>query len=293
MRVLLKGGLGNQLFQFSYLHFLHNTVPANLGIMKDSNSRVDRPFMLERLLNTCPHFKGAGWVTRKSYFSTLRMRLAKVRFIKGMVYWYQESNTVTEPHEYSFSAKIPKYRNKTVFVGYYQHWKYVESSWESVGPEILAALNPKVVLDYSLNDYLVVHVRRGDFTLQSEELGTLKSPYYEKAIQVVLTTLNLPRISIFVVTDDPDEAMKIFQGIRDVKIIGPTELDEWGCLSLMSGAKAVITANSTLSWWGGYLSFKNGGIMVIPNPWFADWGERVGSAFAHPGVLQVDSGFRQ
>ena len=100
-------------------------------------------------------------------------------------------------------------------------------------------------------------------------------------------------ISILVITDDPEEAKQIFEGNSDVKIIGPTELDEWGCLSLMSGAKAVITANSTLSWWGGFLSFKNGGIMVIPNPWFAEWGERVGSAFAHPGVLQVDSGFRQ
>jgi hypothetical protein len=293
VRVLLKGGLGNQLFQFCYLHFLYNSTQKKVGMIKDPNSRVDRPFNLERLLHSCNHVESAVRVTRKSHFLTLKTKLANVRFIKGLIYRYQELKVVHEKHEYIFSEKIPKNRNKSVFVGYFQHWSYVESVWEIIGPEILASLNKQIILKYSLNDYLVVHVRRGDFILQSEQLGTLKSLYYDKALQLVLTTLNLPRISLFVITDDPQEAKQIFKENSDVRIIGPTELDEWGCLSLMSGAKAVITANSTLSWWGGYLSFKNGGTTVIPYPWFAGWSEKVGSAFAYPGVLQVDSRYSQ
>lgn len=292
MRVLLKGGLGNQLFQFCYLHFLYNSTQKKVGMIKDPNSRVDRPFMLESLFDSCVHIEN-DVKYQKSFLFTLGLRIVKLKFIRGIIYRLNQSHTVTEQHEYVFSEKIPKNRNKSVFVGYYQHWSYVESVWEIIGPEILAALSQQVILKYSLNDYLVVHVRRGDFTLQSEQLGTLKSPYYDKAVQLVLTTLNLPSISLFVITDDPEEAKQIFKENSHVRIIGPTELDEWGCLSLMSGAKAVITANSTLSWWGGYLSLKNGGTMVIPYPWFAEWSEKVGSAFAYPGVLQVDSRFSQ
>ena len=292
MRVLFKGGLGNQLFQFAYLHFLYCSKQKKIGVIKDPNSRVDRPFMLDSLFNSCNHIEN-DVKNRKSFLFTLRLRLVKLRFIGFIVYRFQESKAVAEPREYVFLEKILGNRHKSVFVGYYQHWRYVESSWKIVGPEILAALSKQAMIEYSLNDYLVVHVRRGDFTLQNQELGELKSPYYDKAIQAALAALKLQKISIFVITDDPEEAKQIFQGNSDVKIIGPTELDEWGCLSLMSGAKAVVTANSTLSWWGGFLSFKNGGIMVIPNPWFAEWGERVGSAFAHPGVMQVDSRFRQ
>ncbi len=289
MKILIKGGLGNQLFQFCYLHFLHKSFGANVGLIKDPNSRVDRPFLLNRVFLTCNHIDES--LIQKPIFDKIKNILAKIRLIRGFVYRSQVSRSVNELYEYNFSLEIPNIKSNSIVIGYFQHWRYVDSCWEIVGPEIFAALNQQVIRAHSMNEYLVIHVRRGDFTLQNEQLGILKSQYYEAALQVALTALNLPRISIFVITDDPEEAKQMLSVNDEVKIIGPTELDEWGCLSLMSGAKAVITANSTLSWWGGYLAYKNGGIMVIPQPWFDLWGERVGSAFAHPGVLQVDSRF--
>ena len=291
MKVLIKGGLGNQLFQVCYLHFLHKSSGTNIGTIKDPNSRVDRPFLLERILHVCTHIEGG--VIQNPFLVNIKNRLAKIRFIRGLVYRSQVSKSVNESHEYDFSFEIPNMKRNSIFIGYFQHWRYVDSCWEIVGPEIFAALDQQVIRAHSVNEYLVIHVRRGDFTLQNEQLGILKNHYYEDALQVALAALNLPGISIFVITDDPEEAKQMLSANNEIKIIGPAELDEWGCLSLMSGAKAVITANSTLSWWGGYLAYKNGGIMVIPKPWFDLWGERVGSAFAHPGVLQVDSRFEQ
>lgn len=291
MKILIKGGLGNQLFQFCYLHSLHKLFGTNIGIIQDPSSRVDRPFMLERILFFCTHFEEG--VIQKPFLVKVKNRVVKMMLIRGLAYRSQVSKFVNETHEYDFSLEIPNIKSNSIFIGYFQHWRYVDSCWEIVGPEIFAALNQQVIRAHSVNEYLVIHVRRGDFNLQNEQLGRLKSQYYEDALQIALTALNLPRISIFVITDDPEEAKQIFSVKNELKIIGPAELDEWGCLSLMSGAKAVITANSTLSWWGGYLAYKNGGIMVIPKPWFDLWGERVGSAFAHPGVLQVDSRFEQ
>ena len=60
MRVLIKGGLGNQLFQFCFLHFLSISAEKEVGIVKDPKARIDRHFLLEKLLNLCAHVQVGG-----------------------------------------------------------------------------------------------------------------------------------------------------------------------------------------------------------------------------------------
>jgi hypothetical protein len=38
----------------------------------------------------------------------------------------------------------------------------------------------------------------------------------------------------------------------------------------MSNAKLLATANSTLSWWGGYLGIRNGNSVIFPSPFFRE-----------------------
>lgn len=289
MKVYIKGGLGNQLFQFCYLHYLHASVQRNLGIAKDPNPRLDRPFLLDSLIQFCSHTV----IDSKTspFASKFIEKILHIRIFKGLVYRLTKSKLEFESQEYVFSPEVATRKKNAIFVGYFQHWKYVEESWETIGPEINRCLSLYPLPDYCLTDYLVVHIRRGDFELQSEQLGILQINYYERAVLAVQTSLNMPRIKIYVITDQVEAAKKLFTESSDVVVIDPTMLDEWRCLRLMSSARAVITANSTLSWWGGYLCHKNGGFMVIPDPWFAGWATRVGSAFAIPGVLKVDSGF--
>ena len=194
MRVLLKGGLGNQLFQFCYLHYLFNLLHSNVGIVKDSNPRLDRPFLLDSLLQFCSHTDIDS--KRSTFAAKLRERVLSVRYIKGFSYRLQQSKLEFESQEYTFSPKVARRKKHAIVVGYFQHWKYVEQSWEVIGPEIYRCLSLYEVPDYSLNDYLVVHIRRGDFELQSEQLGILQSDYYHRAIDAALTSLHIPRIKI-------------------------------------------------------------------------------------------------
>jgi hypothetical protein len=290
VKVYLKGGLGNQLFQFCYLHYLHGSLQSNLGIVKDSNPRLDRPFLLDCLIQFCSHAEIDS--KRSPFASKFIGKVLHTRIIKGLVYRLKRSKLKFETQEYIFSPEVVTRKKNAIVVGYFQHWKYVEESWEAIGPEINNCLSRYPLPDYCLTEYLVVHIRRGDFELQSEQLGILGIDYYENAILAALASLQISRIKIYVITDQVEAAKELFTERSDLVILGPTVLDEWRCLSLMSSARAVITANSTLSWWGGYLCHKNGGLMVIPNPWFSGWAARVGSAFTCPGVLQVDSGFR-
>lgn len=290
MKVYLKGGLGNQLFQFCYLHFLYSSLDLKCGIFKDSNPREDRPYLLDNLLQFCNHAKTDSKMNLIA--AKILGRFLNLKLINGLAYRLHRSKLVFESQEYVFPPKLATLKKNGIAVGYYQHWKYVEKSWETLGPELNKCLKLYSLPPSYSNEYVVIHIRRGDFALQSEQLGILQKDYYERAIQAVLSTLHISSVKIYVITDEIETAMKICNESFDAEIIGPEILDEWRCLSLMSGAQAVITANSTLSWWGGFLCHKNGGLMVIPEPWFDGWAERVGSAFASPGVLQVDSGFR-
>jgi len=53
----------------------------------------------------------------------------------------------------------------------------------------------------------------------------------------------------------------------------------------------MISANSTLSWWGGYLALKRGAASFIPYPWFKNWTPEVGSAFNFPGFKILPAAF--
>jgi hypothetical protein len=291
MRVYIKGGLGNQLFQYCYLHYLNIVFQSQVGILKDSKPRPDRPFLLGDLLTSCSHIDSGS--RRPSALKKLKMRISNLKFIRGMVYRRQQARLVFEAQEFSFLPEISHHHPRSIFMGYFQHWEYVEHVWGAIGPEIQRTLNLQSTAENFVGDYLVVHVRRGDLLIQNRLWGILQIDYYGKAIKIAKEKLKLPDIAICVITDQPEEAENLFSEYQNVQVFGPTDLDEWGCLSIMSRSKGVIAANSTLSWWGGYLCHKRGGFMVIPDPFFDELGERAGSAFAFPGVLKVDSEFRE
>jgi len=59
----------------------------------------------------------------------------------------------------------------------------------------------------------------------------------------------------------------------------------------MSRSKYVIAANSTFSWWGGFLASEHAAKVFLPDPWFHNWPEEVGDAFYFPNCVRVKSDF--
>ena len=45
----------------------------------------------------------------------------------------------------------------------------------------------------------------------------------------------------------------------------------WDDLTILAGSDAVVMSNSSFSWWGAYLAWRNHGARVVtPAPWFAN-----------------------
>lgn len=111
-------------------------------------------------------------------------------------------------------------------------------------------------------DMVAIHVRRGDYVNNPFYVNLMDTDYYDKAMQI------FPDEKFIVFSDDIEWCKKqdLFDGCAFSE-----RNDEITDMNLMASCKGVITANSSFSWWAGYLS---NGIVVAPLEWYTDGFER-------------------
>jgi hypothetical protein len=111
-------------------------------------------------------------------------------------------------------------------------------------------------------DKIAIHVRRGDYVNNSFYVDLTKTDYYQRAMALFLGE------NFLVFSDDIDwcKEQDIFKGCSFSE--GHDEIKD---LNIMASCKGVITANSSYSWWGAYLS---DGKVIAPLAWYSDGIER-------------------
>lgn len=293
MKIFINGGLGNQLFQYAYSHIKAN----NIEVYLDFSPRADRPFELQKLIELCKHntkisktneflLKTRIKISRFSeklpinLLSNLFFKVAKIRM---------ELNPFTPIEDENIDENM-------LHLGYFQHWKNVENSWDLFGSEIISYLKTisiKPDLQFNPLTTILMHIRQGDLINVKETMGVIDSSYYSNGISIIQNSNNKVDFKIVVLTDDVIRAKEVvgLEKLKNVFIYGPNELTAWQTLKMMSDAKFFICANSTLSWWGAYLSSKKGSVCILPEPWFKNWHEQVGDAFYFPGSIRNPSYF--
>jgi hypothetical protein len=129
----------------------------------------------------------------------------------------------------------------------------------------------------------MVHVRRGDYTQFSELYGLLDPGYYVRAVHAVREHGEHEDSPIWFLSDDIPavrlefEAVFASESVRWVQPPSGTPAEE--SMFLLGAGAALITGNSTFSWWAGALSKHQQ--VVAPKPWTKSLGE--------PNVLIPDS----
>ncbi len=105
-----------------------------------------------------------------------------------------------------------------------------------------------------------LHIRRGDFLINSANHHNLGLDYYEKALLEFPT--NIP---VLIFSDDPEwcSNQELFSDDRFLIAEGNSSYVD---LCLMSLCEAHIIANSSFSWWGAWLA--NSQKVVAPSIWF-------------------------
>lgn len=120
------------------------------------------------------------------------------------------------------------------------------------------------------NDYVSLHIRRGDYVNNSFYVDLTKTDYYDKAIAEFSG-----KFLVFCADrqDGSDDVLdqewvmdwlESKYGKRFTLFKGFNEIEDF---NNMAGCKSHIMANSSFSWWA---SFVGGGKTVAPLQWFTD-----------------------
>lgn len=154
--------------------------------------------------------------------------------------------------------------------GFFQSYKYFEGQDEEI-KKVFAL--PHIE---GYNDYISIHVRRGDYVQHSGSFPPIGKEYLMKCIDYFLWNVR-PSCHFIFFSDDIEWCKQFIRdnyfidqmgGGMDVSFSeGKTELED---LSLMASCGHHIIANSSFSWWAAYLGHNPNRIVISPSAetWF-------------------------
>lgn len=266
----IKGGLGNQLFQYA----------AAYAISK----RLGQPFIFDPSFTanmTVRNFRLSQLCVESSDLVDERELPRKVSVIKNVYVnkacrMFNFSKHVCENYLYWLETKDiwqPEFftiDNENLYVdGYFQSEKYFKEYRE----ELLNQLRPKyepeapyiaaVDLIKQCNS-VAVHVRRSDFRKDNCRYHyLLGEEYYKKAITEMRKRVTNPIFFWF--SDDMNWVKTHIGNASDFKFVKiRTTNGDIDDMMLMKNCKHIITANSTFSWWAAWLNEHKNAIRIVP-----------------------------
>ena len=261
--IKLKGGLGNQLFQYAFGRYISTKRNEELlvdtdimEVKKDTYRKYGlKNFNIKAKLATSDEVK-----KNKYPFGALSkfLRLFKFRVLKIQ--------------NIGWNSKISN-SNKTYFDGYWQSYKYTEP----IRKELLKELTLKKsignkyfdILDKIKNTESVsIHIRRGDYVNNSKtskihNICDLK--YYAKAMDVIVKKLENPHFFVF--SDDIEWVKENLKTTHPIVFVSKPGIEDYEEMIIMSKCKNNIIANSSFSWWGAWLNSNKDKIVVAPKRW--------------------------
>jgi hypothetical protein len=269
--ITLKGGLGNQLFQYAFGRRIalerNEQLYFNIRpLVSNSDRATPRDFKLEGLPDTIIANEEHAAVFNDLFFGTHEA------VIIG------DDNIPKE----EISSTINDSKMKAILIdGYFQDEFYFAPYKELIRKEFQTFLN-KYYDNSGLPDDLVsaeqdtlaVHVRRTDYLEPAKMLvhGICEMDYYKEALEVISSKLTVPKYFLF--SDDPIEAERLFDGVllekTNISALlekTPSKDNDIIELALMTKCKNFILANSSFSWWGSYLSDADPKLVIAPKKW--------------------------
>jgi len=282
----LLGGLGNQLFQYAAGRALADRLGASLVLDATAfrTGYCQRPFELDRYpIQATVAWRGFRKGPRKGPVPLPdsagpvehALRLA------GSIMGGQGHRGNRRPRldvfiqrGFDYDPRFETIAGSTYLAGYWQSYRYFESSAETIRRELLRPTPPPGanrdwLSRIGATNAVCVHVRRGDYLLARELRvhGLCSQDYYEKAMHRMAAQLQGAEFFLF--SDDHQWCRENFHGpgIHLVDANGPDAAVE--DLRLMAACRHHVIANSSLSWWAAWLADHPDQMTIAPEPWFA------------------------
>jgi hypothetical protein len=263
----LRGGLGNQLFQYASARALaeHHGTQLKLDLYYYKKHPY-RKFELDRFAvpidiasrEEVHRFTGSNPIQR---------------YLNKRENYYSCPKVFAQPH-YHYYPDWLNLPDDLYLSGYFQSEKYFSTIQDKirqwyVPSKQLDDRNTTLLNEMKTKESVSLHVRRGDYTAASFNsfFGTLPDDYYRRAVAHINQQIKAPAFYIF--SDDIawcKTNLKV--GDSPVFVEHNRGDDSFKDVLLMSGCKHNVIANSSFSWWGAWLNDNPSKTVVAPAKWF-------------------------
>ena len=255
---LVKGGLGNQLFQIYTL--------LSYAITYDINWYI----LYTPTIGNRPSY----W---NNVFSKLSVHLRKYH-VSNLFIIDEKQLPIYHPD----SIKPILTKNNILLNGYFQNYTYFEHTSKRISdvlniPQLCSNAYTKYSYDYKSTTS--IHFRYGDYKLLSDHFNILEYVYYYNAISYILqneTPISITtNILIFYEASDYQQVSDIINRLKQHTLMATlnfiyidTNIPDYEQIFIMSNCNNNIIANSTFSWWGAYFNVNPTPIVCYPSVWY-------------------------
>ncbi|MGN7722714.1 alpha-1,2-fucosyltransferase [Chitinophaga sp. 22620] len=262
--VQLKGGLGNQMFQYAAGRTL--ALQHDVPLFLDKGSYEPKQAGMYGLdgLRIAASVAGEDMIPRPGLLQKAFNRLAPAPWRRI----FRERGMDFDPR--FFSLRPPVYLK-----GYWQSWKYFGPQAAQIRQDFTFSLefSPAIrakAAELPQQETVAMHFRRGDYTNSEAAAfhGVLGPDYYEKAVQ------RFSGAKFIIFTNDPAWVRHNLPAGIDYEILsGSLSHTQYEDLFLMSRCRHQVIANSSFSWWAAWLNGHPDRQVVAPARWFAQPGQ--------------------
>ena len=238
------GQLGNQMFQYAALK----------GIAAKHNYKTIIPSHPDVIVDAL------GNKLRIELFDAFDLPMGPMD-----VGYVPHDRNLEEPHYHFSQELLDKCPDNVSLVGYFQserYFKHIEDDIRKLFGPKSESLSCWASTQHLFHNPVALHIRRGDFLINSVHHHNLSMKYYEEA----LNQFDDDR-QVIIFSDDTDwcKQQPLFESDRFLVCEGGGPYTD---LYMMSTCDDFIIANSTFSWWGAWLSRNKEKVVIYPDRWF-------------------------
>lgn len=273
IKLILTGGLGNQMFEYA--------AAKSLAIRLNTNLEIDLFALNKKTKGTKRSLELGIFDLDLTISSSYRTKFLvkcfplvnanRALFEKYFKYFRDCSAIVYTP-------AFAKLNDNTILHGHFQNEKYFSNYADIIRRDFtfkrpLKGKNREIADKIENTESVAIHIRRGDYltdAMAKNNFAVCDQHYYQKAIDIIRKKIITPRFFIF--SEDIQWAKE------NLKLdTNTTEFIDWNTgnnsyidMQLMSICKHVIIANSSFSWWAAWLNTNNNKTVIAPNQWFKE-----------------------
>jgi hypothetical protein len=272
--------LGNQLFTYAavFSQARRLSVPCYVNKAYFEHVRPERSFHYEYELDAFDN--GLVVPTEDAYHLPVFLGLPAVPAAR---WWHNRispllpgnSGRVFMERSFAYDARLRDVRPGTTVLGFFQSWRCFDDCGAELRERMSRLTKPS---DWYLEmcekiqpgaGNIGLNVRRGDYTLpeQQKVQGLATRAYYERSLSY-LRRLGLDG-PVYLASDSLGAVREEFEGMGEFLLIDPPQdTHPLEVVLILSRVDGLVIANSSFSWWAGFIGERPGRVVIAPRPWF-------------------------